>query len=237
VTFVIFDVDQVPVRGSIRGSVSASLISAKEFRDGYLKSQSDPLQAGWRELGYRRVLDVVEVTNRHAGALGYLVDAQVELPLAVNDPAVHISGVADRTSDLRHCRSDRQIQEVGARVRWLSDRGSGGTGDHHLEGSCLGRVREHVVGGHEFFEGEVVGDETARIELTGGHETTQRWRRVGVNQARCDGDIPRPQGLKMEHGWLAVDTDIGDVSAGPYQLSGELEGRRQPHSFDGNIRA
>src|ERR1700728_642291 len=42
-TFGIFDLDQVRARGSFCGSVSTSLLSAKEVRDGYLKCQSDAL--------------------------------------------------------------------------------------------------------------------------------------------------------------------------------------------------
>ena len=80
--------------------------------------------------------------------------------------------------------------------------------------------REHVVGRHELGKAEVMGRKTARIELTGRHETAQHRRGVGVNEARRDRDISSPKRLEVQGGRRAVDADVGDVSAGADQLGG-----------------
>src|SRR3984957_6279195 len=114
---------------------------------------------------------------------------------------------------------------------------SGGTGQDYLEGARVGCAREHVISLVELIQREVVGDKSSRVDVVAGEQAQECRRRVRVDQAGRDGDVPGPLVFEVQGRGRAVHADVGDVPARPNQGNGELEGGGHADRFDRHVGA
>ncbi len=82
-----------------------------------------------------------------------------------------------------------------------------GRGDHHLQRSSVGCVTEDLVGLLHLLEVEVMGDQTACVELAGTDQSQQCGCRIGVDESGGDRHVADPQILEVS---AAQDHGEGD---------------------------
>src|ERR1035437_5548488 len=109
--------------------------------------------------------------------------------------------------------------------------------DENLQRSALRRICERVVRIDDVQELEVVRDEAFGIDFVRAHELEEHGRTDGVDQPRRDADVSVPELLEMERNRLPVHADVGDVPAGPDELSAKLERGRNADRLDGGVDA
>jgi hypothetical protein len=81
------------------------------------------------------------------------------------------------------------------------------------------------------------GPASERNISTAGDQLHQPRNHVRVEQPCRHRDVARPQRLQVHRDRVAVRTDVRHASAGPHQLSRQLERLGYTHRFEGDVRA
>lgn len=87
----------------------------------------------------------------------------------------------------------------------------------------LGRGLERRIRLFHVAKGEMMRDQLAGLDATGGEQLQQHGRGDGVDQAGGQRDIVHPQLLDLQGAGLAVHADVGDGAAGSDQVLGHLQ--------------